>query len=84
MNTQLNKLFEKYNVSEKDRHELNQIFWLLPFDKKNNMLNNFELLAIRLKSINKEIDLERKILVWDLFEDIKVFYTKHWDKIWAL
>jgi hypothetical protein len=81
MNTKLDILFEKYHVSEKDKYEINQIFWLLPPDKKQNILNNFERLVFRLEGIHKEIDLERRILVWDLFEDIKSFYNKYWNQI---
>jgi len=84
MNTKLEKLFEIYNVSAKDRYELNQIFLLLPADKQNNILRNFSTLSFRLEQIHKEIDLERRILVWDLFEDIKTFYNKYWDQVWAL
>jgi hypothetical protein len=63
MNTRLEMLFEKYNISEKDRYEINQIFLLLPPDKKQNILNNFDLLAFRFKQIHREIDLERRILI---------------------
>lgn len=84
MNTQLEKLFDIHDVSEKDRYEINQIFWLLPSNKKFNILKNFDLFASRLKFIHKEIDLERRILIWDLFEDIKSFYNKYWDTVGTL
>ncbi len=84
MNTRLEMFFEKYNLSEKDRYEINQIFLLLPNDKKQNILKNFDLLAFRFKQIHKEIDLERRILIWDLFQDIKGFYKKFWNKVWNL
>lgn len=84
MNTQLEMLFEKYNISEKDRHEINQFFMLVPEEKKKNILSNFWLLASRLEQIHKEIDLEKRILIWDLFEDIKSFYDRFWDRVWKL
>lgn len=84
MNTRLEKLFEKHNLSEKDRYEINQIFWLLPPDKKVNILNNFDLLAFRFEQINKEIELERRILIWDLVQDIKSLYAKYWNEISTL
>ncbi len=84
MNTRLEKLFEKYHLPEKERYEINQIFWLLPLDKKTNLLNNFDTLMIRFEQIHKEIDLERRILVWDLVWDIKMFYKKFWNQTWAL
>lgn len=70
MNTQLKKLCEEYKLSKKDIYELNQIFELLPLDKKQNILNNFKVLSFRLKQINKEIQLERRILVWEMRWDI--------------
>jgi len=81
MNTQLQKLFRKSKLSDKDRYEINQIFWLLPPDKQNNILENFDILAFRLEQMHKEIELERRILIWDLFTDIKWFYSKYSDKL---
>ena len=77
MNTQLQKLFEKSNLSEKDKFEINQIFSLLPANKQNNLLENFDILAFRLEQQHKEIELERRILIWDIFENIKELYTKY-------
>jgi len=84
MNTRLELLFEKNNVSPKDRYEINQIFWLLPSNKQQNILNNFDQMIFKFDQINKEINLERRILIWDLFEDIKSFYNKYWNQIWDL
>ena len=84
MNTRLEKLFEKHDLSEKDKYEINQIFCLLPNKKQINILNNFDVLAFRLKIIQKQINLERKILIWDLFTDIKLFYHKYWDQLESL
>lgn len=84
MNTQLEILFKKYNISEKDRYEINQFFMLVPEEKKKNILNNFWVLASKLECIHKEIDLEKRILIWDLFEDVKSFYNRFWDRVWKL
>ena len=77
MNTQLQKLFEGSNLSDKDKFEINQIFELLPPDKKQNLLNNFDILAFRIEQMQREIELERRILVWDIFRDVKDLYTKY-------
>jgi len=77
MNTMLQKLFEWSNLLEKDKYEINQIFFLLPADKQQNILDNFHVLAFKLKQMHKEIELERRILVWDIFSDIKNIYTKY-------
>ncbi|MCD5385296.1 hypothetical protein LRZ95_01365 [Candidatus Gracilibacteria bacterium] len=84
MNTRLELLFEKYNVSSKDRYEINQIFGLLPPEKQQNILKNFDIMIFRFKQIHKEIDLERRILIGDLFRDIKGFYNKYGNKIYNL
>ena len=84
MNTRLEMLFLKHNVSEKDKYEINQIFWLLPTNKQQNILRNFDTMIFRFEQIHKEIDLERRILIWDLFKDIKSFYEKYWNQIWDL
>jgi len=84
MNTRLEMLFLKHNVSDKDRYEINQIFWLLPANKQQNILKNFDIMIFRFEQIHKEIDLERRILIWELFKDIKSFYNKYWNQIWDL
>lgn len=71
MNTQLNKLFVQYSLSEKDQYEIKQIYALLPTHKQNNLLQNFWNLASRLIQIEEEIREEREILVWDRVDNIK-------------
>jgi hypothetical protein len=63
MNTQLNKLFVQYSLSEKDQYEIKQIYALLPTHKQNNLLQNFWNIASRLIQIEEEIREEREILV---------------------
>lgn len=63
MNTYLLKLFEKYNVSEKNRYEVKQIYSVLSDDKKKKLLDRFEFLAIRLEVIEGEILIERELLL---------------------
>lgn len=71
MNTQLTKLFNQYNLSEKNRYEINQFFTLLPLDKQRNLIDNFELLSIRLIQIEKDIEIEKQILIPKEIENIK-------------
>jgi hypothetical protein len=70
MNTYLIKLFEKYNISDKNRYEILQIFSLLPNIKQINLLNNFETLALKLKKIEDEINIEKEVLVWKAVERV--------------
>jgi hypothetical protein len=64
MNTYLTKLFDKYNISDRNRYEILQIFSLLPLDKKQNLLNNFWTLAVKVNKIEEELNAERNVLLW--------------------
>lgn len=71
INTRLEKLFEKYGFSEKDRYEINQIFFLLTEDRKQKFLLNFDDFAFQVKKINSDIEIEKEILMSDEIEKIK-------------
>jgi hypothetical protein len=71
MNIYLEKLFDKYNVSQCDRYEINQIYSLLTPQKQHNLINNFELLIIRLNKIQEDLEIERRILIPEAIDDIK-------------
>jgi len=71
MNTRLEQLFEIYNISEKDRHEINQFFFLLPDINKKNILNNFGNLAQSLKNISDNLEKEREILLPKSIDRVK-------------
>lgn len=71
MNTLLKSLFEKYEISEKDRYEINQIFNIVNNEKKQKILANFEKLAKKVKQIEEEILFEQKVLLDNILPDIK-------------
>lgn len=71
INTKLEKLFEKYNFSQKDRFEISQIFFLLTEDRKQKLISNFDDFAFSVLKINSDIALEKEILIWDAVEQIK-------------
>jgi len=71
MNILLEKYFEKYGLSEKDRYEINQIFQLLPPDKKQDVLDNFENLVFKIKKVQEDIRIEQEILIWDAVSKIR-------------
>ncbi len=70
MNTRLKTLFEVYKIHKKDRHEIWQIFSLLPPEKQIKFLNNFPKLAHDLKVIQDQITQEREILLDQWFKKI--------------
>ena len=76
MNILLEKFFEKYSLSEKNRYEIRNIYSLLPIDKKQNLINNFESLVFRLKKIEEEVNIEREILLWDIITDLEETVNK--------
>ncbi len=72
----LEKLFEKFSTSEKDRYEMRQIFELLPEKKKKNILANFEVLSLRIQKIQRDLQLEQEILIWSAIERIREAIAK--------
>lgn len=77
MNTYLKALFEKYNVSDRNKSEILQIWALLPDDKRKNLLNNFATLALRLKKIEEEINAEKEILLWMAIKRIEKTFMEN-------
>jgi hypothetical protein len=71
MNIKLNTLFEEYNIWEKDRYEISQIYFLLSEDKKRDLIQNFSILIARVEKIRQDIIIEQEILVWDSISRIK-------------
>jgi hypothetical protein len=63
MNTQLEKLFTQYNLSQKDRYEINQIYVLLPKVKQQNLLHNFAIITAKLYKIENDLQEERELLM---------------------
>jgi len=71
MNTKLNTLFEQYNIWEKDRYEISQIYFLLSEDKKRDLIQNFPILVTRVEKIKQDIIIEQELLIWDSISRIK-------------
>jgi len=71
MNEYLKTLFEKYKLSEKDRYEILQIYSFLSDDKKQNLINNFETVVLKIQKIEKTLELEKEILIWDSVERVR-------------
>lgn len=71
MNTRIETLFEKYNLSAKNRYEIEQMYLLLPDFKKKNLINNFEFFLSKFNYIEDSIQKEREILLWDSVDKIR-------------
>lgn len=62
MNLQLEKLFDSYNFSLKDRHEFLQIFSLLPSNKKVTALENFPKIAAEIGLLREDLVFQQEVL----------------------
>lgn len=71
MNIYLEKLFERYKLSEKDRYEILQIYTFLPENKRQNLINNFEVIVFKIQKIEQTLELEKEILIWDSVERVR-------------
>lgn len=70
MNTLFEKLLQDSWLPEKDKHDIKQIFYLLPNEKKQRLMRNFETLSHNIEQINTDIALEQKILFENLVTDL--------------
>jgi len=77
MNKYLEKLFAKYEISEKDKYDILQIYSLLPENKKQNIINNFENLAFKIKKIEEDIQIEKEILLSSALDKVKMAINKY-------
>lgn len=81
MNTYLEKLFDTFEISQKDRFEIRQIYSFLPDYKKKNLLENFESLANYLKFSHNEMLREQEILLWKIVSNIENEVKQIWKNI---
>jgi hypothetical protein len=70
MNTRFEKLLTDSTLPEKDKHVIQQVFSLLPNEKKMRLLHNFETLCYNIARINSDIELEQKILFENFISDM--------------
>ncbi len=68
----LDRFFEKYDFSPKDRYEIAQIYSLLPEEKQKNIIMNFDILATKIHKIEEDIQIEQEILIWEALSNIRV------------
>jgi hypothetical protein len=70
MNTLFEKLLAESHLSEKDKHTIKQVFYLLPSEKQQRLMSNFRTLCHNIDCINTDIAIEQKILFEDLITDL--------------
>lgn len=71
MNTQLEKLFDIYDFSQKDRVECRQIFTLLPTKKKIRFIEDFDSIAKVISQAQYSLHLEQEMLFGRSLQNIE-------------
>jgi len=72
MNTVLLKLFEQYELPEKDRYEISQVYNFLPEEKKQRLLRNFKIFIQKINKFREQLQKENEILVGKTIEEIRI------------
>ena len=62
MNSKLEKLFQTYELSEKDQYDFLQIYNLLPGHKKIHAVENFSKIMLSVEMLREDLYLEYEIL----------------------
>jgi len=71
MNTKLQKLFDEYNLSLKDRRDFIQIYTFLSPAKKIGFIENFHEAMREIEILRDELALEQEILFWNTLDSIE-------------
>jgi len=71
MDEKLNTLFEQYNIWQKDRYEISQIYFLLNPKKRIDLIQNFSILVAKVEKIKRDIIFEQEVFIWDSISRIK-------------
>jgi hypothetical protein len=70
MNTLFEKLLQESTLSEKDKHDIKQIYSFLSTERQQRLMRNFETLCYNIDIINKDIATEQRILFENLVTDL--------------
>lgn len=73
MNVRLEKLFEKYDISIKDKRDFLQIYSLLPGHKKIRVIENFDTMMGNIAALRDDLYLEQEILFWKSLTNIEEY-----------
>jgi len=71
MNTRLERLFDTYEFSHKDRKDFLSIYNLLPSHKKARAVDNFDSIASELWLLHSKLITEQEILFWKALWNIE-------------
>jgi len=71
INTKLETLLLNSVFSNKDRYEIRQIFNLCSIEKKQNILNNFDIIIQKISKIKQDLKENQTILLWKAISNIE-------------
>jgi len=71
MTAVLEKLFDKYNLEDKDRYEIQQIYSFLSPQKKIRMVENFGNVVKHIEQLKKEMFDEQQILFDNTLKNVQ-------------
>lgn len=63
INVAFEDMLKTCNLSEKDRYEVRQIFYMLSPKKQQNIINNFNIMVDRINKFKKDIEEQQKYLL---------------------
>ena len=63
MHIRLQKLFDQYNFSAKERYEFLQIFQLLDAKKQARVIDNFEVIQQSISKLQSDLAYEQEVLL---------------------
>jgi len=63
INVAFEDMLNSCNLSEKDRYEIRQIFYMLSPKKQQNIINNFNIMVDRINKFKEDIEEQQKVLL---------------------
>ncbi len=63
INVAFEDMLKSCNLSEKDRYEVRQIFYMLSPKKQQNIINNFNIMVDKINKFKDDIENQQKILL---------------------
>lgn len=71
MNTSIEKLFEEYDLVEKDRYEIRQIYSFLDMEKKQKLIDNFDKIFANIIKLKRSMFVNQNNIYNNSLENIK-------------
>lgn len=84
MNIKLEQLISQTSeLSPKDIYEIRQMFMVFDNDKKQSIINNWDIIVWKIVKIKDDLKQQQEILLWKAIENIELkiqIAKEHWYK----